>query len=230
MRRIATMLGMLALAVGLAAGPVGAAGMFADMANRFTFTIPDGVQQRDAPLPAVVVQYVADALSGASVNVVADRLPPDVTLDQYVSTSVANLGRALPAYEADKTSVQNTTLGGEPARRYDLYYTTQGIRLHAVQVVALKSGAAYVITFTALDRDFDTFYSQTRGVVDSFQFLAGASNLPALPPSPPGVALPATGYAHASAPWMIWSLLVGGECALVGGGMLLRRRGAAGSA
>jgi len=167
---------------------------YADPQGRFTFTVPTGWQQGSLPpgtnLPAgtaVGAVFTAAAPLNGNFNVVTVAVPAGVSLDQVVTQSRAGVAQSLPGYQEGPGGIQNLTVGGQPARRYDyLLSPPQAGTLHGAQVITMQANTIYVITFTAAENDFATFFQQGSAALNSFT-LKGDTNAPTM------TALPNTG-------------------------------------
>lgn len=218
----------VALLGAFTAGAVGAQGTtYTDPQGRYTFTVPGGWQPATAPqsanLPpgtAVGGVFTAPAPLNGNFNVVTVTVPAGANLDQIVAQSRANVAQSVPGYQEGPGGIQSLTLGGQPARRYDYLLTPQqGGKLHGAQVIGLQANTVFVLTFTAAENDFDTFFRQGAPALSSFTFTGtGGATVP--PTTMPATGMPAG---------VRWSnegeflLLIAGS-ALVLGGLAVRRR------
>lgn len=210
-----------------AAGTVAAQGTtYADPQGRFTFTVPAGWQQGSLPpgtnLPAgtaVGAVFAAAAPLNGNFNVVTVAVPTGVNLDQVVTQSRAGVAQSLPGYQEAPGGIQNLTVGGQPARRYDyLLSPPQGGTLHGAQVITMQANTVYVITFTAAENDFTTFFQQGATALNSLTLKGdtGGATMTALP----NTGMP-TGTYRQDMPQLL-VVMVGS--ALIAAGSLLRRR------
>lgn len=180
---VVTLLGICSI------GGVAAQGTtYTDPQGRYSFTVPSGWQAGSAPqgtnLPqgtAIGGIFGAPAPLNGNFNVVTVAVPAGVNLDQLVTQSRAGVAQSVPGYQEVAGGIQNTTVGGQSARRYDYSLTPPGSgKLHGAQVIALQGNTVYVLTFTAAENDFNTFFQQGSGILNSFKFLGtgGAMTLP----------------------------------------------------
>ena len=90
--------------------------------------------------------------------------------------------------------------------------------MHGAQIITQQANTLYVLTFTAAENDFNTFFQQAGTLLNSLT-LKGDTN------PPPVTALPSTGMPHAArwqdAPQFLIVML---GSALIAAGSLLRRR------
>lgn len=95
-----------------------------------------------------------------------------VTLDEYVRTTLARVQQSYPHYRLIPDSVRAITMGGKPARMYDLLSEQGGTAIRVARFVVLDANKAYVLTFAAPEADADAFASQAQVLVDAFAFTA----------------------------------------------------------
>ncbi|MDQ2786462.1 MAG: DUF1795 domain-containing protein, partial [Chloroflexota bacterium] len=176
-------------------GAVAAQGTtYADPQGRFTFTVPAGWQQGSLPqgttLPAgtaIGAVFTAAAPLNGNFNVVTVAVPAGTNLDQVVTQSRAGVAQSLPGYQEGPGGIQNLTVGGQPARRYDYSLSPpQAGTLHGTQIITQQANTIYVITFTAAENDFNTFFQQGATALNSLT-LKGDTTAPTM------TALPNTG-------------------------------------
>lgn len=199
---------------------------YTDPQGRFTFTVPSGWQQGNPPPsanlpPGTVVGAVfsAPAPLNGNFNLVTVAIPAGTNLDQVATQSRAGVAQSLPGYEEAPGGIQNLTVAGQPARRYDYFLTPpQSGRLHGAQIITEQANTLYVLTFTAAENDFNTFFQQAGTVLNSLT-LKGDTN------PPPATTLPSTGMPSATR-WQDTPqfLIVMIGSALIAAGSLLRRR------
>ncbi|HEY8293351.1 MAG TPA: DcrB-related protein [Thermomicrobiales bacterium] len=163
---------------------------FADAQQGFSFTVPSGWQQGSPPpstsLPAgtvVAAVFNTSAPVNGSFNVVTVAVPAGTDLDQVTTQSRAGVAKSLPGYQEGPGGIQNLTVGGQPARRYDYFLTPpQASKLHGAQILALRANTIYILTFTAPDDQFDAFFQQGSSALNSFTFTGtGGATMTALP-------------------------------------------------
>ena len=214
------------LGIGVA-GTVAAQGAaYADPQGRFTFNVPTGWQQGSVPpntnLPAgtaIGAVFTAAAPLNGNFNVVTVAVPTGVNLDQVVTQSRAGVAKSLPGYQEGPGGIQNLTVGGQPARRYDYMLSPpQAGTLHGAQIITMQANTVYVITFTAAENDFNTFFQQGATALNSFT-LKGDTSAPTM------TALPNTGMPTGTR-WQnareFLVLIIGSM--FIAAGSLLRRR------
>ena len=197
---------------------------FTDAQGLFSFTVPSGWQQGSPPpstsLPAgtvVAAVFNTPAPLNGSFNVVTVAVPPGTDLDQITTQSRAGVAKSLPGYEEGPGGIQNLTVGGQPARRYDYFLTPpQASKLHGAQILVLQANTIYVLTYTAPDDQFDAFFQQGASVLTSFKFLSTGGATVRMPNTGMPIATPRQGARE------FLVVMLGGT--LIATGSLLRRR------
>lgn len=142
--------------------------IYTDPQKRFSLVVPDGWQLQQTQVPGVTVQFASDRLRG-NVNVVTEDAP-NVTLDQYVTTTIANIKHTYSDFVADPKGVQTATIGGKPAQRYEFSGTQQQARIRVTQIATINGQTAYIITFTVQTDDAEAFADQANAILKSFVF------------------------------------------------------------
>jgi hypothetical protein len=174
----------IALVACLSFTAVGAAPTtFTDPQGRFSFTVPDGYQQQSvtpttstsAP-SSLIAAFFSPKYNGANVNVGAvSGAPSGISLDQLADQVLKSVSDTFKDFQRGPKGIESTTLGGQPARRYEYFATVSGARFHGVQYLTIAKGSAIFLTFTASDNDFNAFINESKGIVDSFTILGGAA-------------------------------------------------------
>lgn len=164
---------------------------YRDPFGRCMFTLPPSYAVTSPPLPAGAVytpspRYLLVAFGATTgierwislaihVGIPANITPADPdhpTVDDLAPPTVFHTLSAL--YQLAVTPlgvIEAATLGGEAARRYAFRAAGNGNRWCGVQIVALRDGTAYYLTFTATDTDFDAFMRDVQITLDTFTFL-----------------------------------------------------------
>ncbi|EKN69941.1 hypothetical protein BABA_07501 [Neobacillus bataviensis LMG 21833] len=120
--------------------------------EKITFNMPESYQQLeigDQGMPAVV--YMIDANVGNSFNIVAEKLPDGMSLDQYIQAATAQTG-------FDYISNQNYT-EGELNWNEAVSINPKSMQKMSQRTFILD-GAAYVFTYAAVPDAFDKKYAE----------------------------------------------------------------------
>jgi hypothetical protein len=151
----------------------------------YELTVPDGWNDRTDRAedfqfagfePDVI--FTDDAESGFQVNVNVTREPDigSIGLDEYVEAAREIVrqgsigGEQIPGGGAELGPARPTELDGEEAREFDHTREVQGQQLKLRQRVAVRDGAAYTITYTALEEGFDEDLDAYEAAVESWRW------------------------------------------------------------
>jgi len=216
----------VALLGGCSITAVGAQGAtYTDPQGRYSFTIPSGWQQGSPPPNANLppgttlggIFTAAPPLNG-NINIVTVPVAAGANLDDIATQSRVGVSQSVPGYQELPGGIQNLTVGGQAARRYDYLLTPSGSgRLHGTQIIALQANTVYIVTFTAAENDFNTFFQQGATLLTSFKFLGTGGATTATLPS---TGMPTDTRRQNARELVV--LLVGST--LIAAGSLLRRR------
>lgn len=101
-----------------------------------------------------------------SVNIVMNDLSgQEITMEDYTELTLQALGETFP--EAMITEASDTTLGGYPARMVVYDFNGQYGKLQALQIWTIKDEISYVVTYTALEENFDEYRPASEKMIDS---------------------------------------------------------------
>lgn len=113
----------------------------------------------------------------ANVNVIRETsLSEGLTVEQYVAAARRLLEQQRQQAGDDKLSAEpvgqpaSASLDGEKAQSLDQVATLQGKRLKQRQVVALRDGVAYILTYSAPADRFDDQVGGLREIVSSWRW------------------------------------------------------------
>jgi hypothetical protein len=87
------------------------------------------------------------------VNVLIEKLPSDISMDDYLAASVKNAPKSLPSFVEVGRSV--STVNGKVLGQLDFRSTQNGVALRHRAVVLIKARNAIVVTYTAEPGRFD---------------------------------------------------------------------------
>jgi hypothetical protein len=151
----------------------------------FELTVPDGWRDRTGSAedfqfagfePDVILTGDAEDGFQANINVVRESDAAVSDLDEYLEAarklvrggSVA--GEEIPGGGAELGPAQRTERGGDDAREFGHTREVEGRELELRQRVAIRDGAAYTITYTALAERFDDDLDAYEAAVDSWRW------------------------------------------------------------
>ena len=101
-----------------------------------------------------------------SVNVLIEKLPGDISMDDYLAASVRNAPKSLPSFAEVNRSV--STFNGKQLGQLD-FRSNQNIPLRHRAVVLIKGRNAIVVTFSAEPDRFDAEASKTQPYLTSVE-------------------------------------------------------------
>jgi hypothetical protein len=154
--------------------PAGVSGnKYTDPQGRFTLTIPQGWQVQNTSGASVDFEATPNTLKGAF-QIAAEDVGAGTTIDDYASGTMDSIKQSINNYQDVQGGIQQTTVGGLPARRFD--FTGQdsatNTNLRAAVIVVEKGTTAYGFLIAADPADFDAVFAQAKQFIDSFSFLS----------------------------------------------------------
>lgn len=112
-----------------------------------TLKAPASWQNAPANLSPSIVLNLLGTVPGSSVNVVKINVPGTPDMEKAIDESS---GAATSQFQnTNFVRRELTTLDGQPAARIEYTGKMLGIELHWLQVMAVKNGTGYIITYTA---------------------------------------------------------------------------------
>jgi len=155
---------------------------FHDPQGRVSFTVPPGFRQLAAAervpglsfnIGTVVAAFATGTGTGMNFNVDTEAIR-DGTQPADLDRVVAGLRTRLPleqkAYTQGTENVQRITLGGEAARSFDFLLSSGSERWHGIQVMCIRGGTYFTMTFLAPEADYAALQPVAQGVLNSFRF------------------------------------------------------------
>ncbi|MGI8691005.1 MAG: hypothetical protein ACR2M3_20690 [Thermomicrobiales bacterium] len=156
---------------GLAGTPAGLVGnKYTDPQGRFTLMVPQGwrVEQSSAGIDFQAAP--SSALRGAF-QIAAEEVGTGITLDDYATSTMDGIKQTVTNYQDLQGGIQQTTLAGQPARRFDFTAQDGTTNLRAAVIVVMKGTTAYGFLIAAAPADFDAVFAQAKQFLDTFAFL-----------------------------------------------------------
>lgn len=151
--------------------PAGVAGnTYADPRARFTLTIPPGWRVQASSAAGVDFKASPATLRGAF-QLADEDVGTGVSIDDYATGTMANFRSTITNYQPLQGGVQQTTIGGMAARRFDFTGQSGSTDLRAAVLVVEQGTTAYTFLIAADPADFDAVYAQAKQFIDSFIFL-----------------------------------------------------------
>ncbi len=152
---------MVLAAVVAVVAVIGASAYFL-LRKDYTLTCPDSWEKKTDYMGTDVI-YLSPLEDSndefrENVNVIVEKLPSNMGLNQYVDISLKNAGKMLTDYRnLENSAVQ---LNGLDAQRIVSIYRMGDMRICALSYVIVKGRKAYTITCTALDSTYEKYKQQ----------------------------------------------------------------------
>lgn len=103
----------------------------------------------------------------ASVNILSENMGETVPLERFSSESIANLKTGLKDVQVLKTGDQS--LHGTPAKWVLYTHEMQGLKLEVLQYFAVANDQAFIFTFAAPAKTFESFRGDFEKIAASFE-------------------------------------------------------------
>jgi hypothetical protein len=152
--------------------PAGVSGnTYTDPQGRFKLTIPQGWQVQNTSGASVDFEATPNALKGAF-QIAAETVGTGTTIDDYASGTMDSIKQSVTNYQDAQNGIQQTTVAGLPARRFDFTAQDGTTNLRAAVIVVEKGTTAYGFLIAADPADFDAVFAQAKQFIDTFAFLS----------------------------------------------------------
>lgn len=151
--------------------PAGVSGnKFTDPKGKYTLTIPQGWKVQSTNGVDIDFEAVPSGLKGAF-QIAAEDVGTGVTLDDYATGTMASIKSGLTNYQPVQGGIQEATISGQPARRFDFSGQDGPTSLRAAVYVVKNGTTAYGFLIAAAPEDFDSVFAQAKQFIDTFAFL-----------------------------------------------------------
>ena len=151
--------------------PAGVSGnTYTDPQGRFKMTIPQGWRVQTTNGMDVDFEATPAALKGAF-QIAAEDVGAGVTLDDYAIGTMDSIKGSISSFQSLQGGIQEATISGMPARRFDFSGTDGTTDVRAAVFVVKKGTTAYGFLIAADPADFDAVFAQAKQFIDSFAFL-----------------------------------------------------------
>jgi hypothetical protein len=132
--------------------------------------IPQGWRIQVASGATVDFQATPSTLRG-TFQLAAEDVGTGTSVDDYASGTMDSIKQSVDNYQDVQGGIQQTTVGGLPARRFDFTGQDGTTNLRAAVIVVEKGTVAYGFLIAADPADFDAVFAQAKQFVDTFAFL-----------------------------------------------------------
>jgi hypothetical protein len=153
---------------GTPAGLVG--NTYTDPQGRFTLKVPQGWSVQPASEGIDFEAAPSSALRGAF-QIAAEDVGTGITIDDYATGTMDSIKQTITNYQDVQGGIQQTTIAGQPARRFDFTGQDGTTNLRAAIIVVMRGMTAYGFLIAAPPEDFDAVFAQAKQFLDTFAFL-----------------------------------------------------------
>jgi hypothetical protein len=151
--------------------PAGVQGnTYTDPQGRYTLQIPQGWRVQQTGTADIDFQAAPTSLKGAF-QIAAEEIGTGLTIDDYAIGTMESIRQSVDSYQEIAGGIQQTTISGMPARRFDFSGMDGTTTLRAAVFVVKKGTTAYGFLIAADPADFDAVYAQAKQFIDTFAFL-----------------------------------------------------------
>lgn len=151
--------------------PAGVSGnKYTDPQGRYTLMIPQGWRVQVTNSTDIDFEATPAALKGAF-QIAAEDVGTGVTLDDYATGTMDSIKSTVSSFQSLLGGIQEATISGMPARRFDFSGQDGTTMLRAAVFVVKKGTTAYGFLIAAAPEDFDSVFAQAKQFIDSFAFL-----------------------------------------------------------
>ncbi len=160
------------ISAGSTGTPAGLVGnKYTDPQGRFTLTVPQGWQVQAASSGIDFEAAPSSALRGAF-QIAAEEVGTGITIDDYATGTMDSIKQTVTNYQDVQGGIQQTTVAGLPARRFDFTGQDGTTNLRAAIIVVMKGTTAYGFLIAAAPQDFDAVFAQAKQFLDTFAFVS----------------------------------------------------------
>lgn len=161
---------------------------FTNKEKMYSIDYPADWQKREVPSIDFVLfapPKGTDAQIHASMNVIAEKVNPPVTLNQFYTESVNNITTELKDVKMEGSG--EATLNGTGSKWVLYSHKMQDISFKVLQYFIVVGERVYLLTFSALENDFATYRPDFDQIANSFHIIKDNS---APQPAPAPVSAP----------------------------------------
>jgi hypothetical protein len=153
---------------GTPAGLVG--NTYTDPQGRFRLMVPSGWSVQPASSGIDFEAAPSSALRGAF-QIAAEEVGTGITIDDYATGTMDSIKQTITNYQDVQGGIQQTTIAGQTARRFDFTGQDGTTNLRAAIIVVMRGTTAYGFLIAAPPEDFDAVFAQAKQFLDTFAFL-----------------------------------------------------------
>ncbi|MCA1725293.1 MAG: hypothetical protein LC748_13795 [Thermomicrobia bacterium] len=154
---------------GTPAGLVG--NRYTDPQGRFTLTVPQGWRVQQNVTTGIDFEAAPPTTLRGAFQIATEDVGTTTTLDNYATSTMDGIKQTVTNYQDVLGGIQQTTIAGMPARRFDFTGQDGTTDLRAAVLVVVKGTTAYGFLIAAAPADFDAVFAQAKQFIDTFAFL-----------------------------------------------------------
>ncbi len=157
---------------GSAGTPAGLVGnKYTDPQGRFTLMVPQGWRVEQTNSTDVDFQAAPSSALRGAFQIAAEDVGTSITIDDYATGTMDSIKQTVDNYQDVQGGIQQTTVAGQSARRFDFTGQDGTTNLRAAVIVVMKGTTAYGFLIAAAPEDFDAVFAQAKQFLDTFAFL-----------------------------------------------------------
>lgn len=108
-----------------------------------------------------------DERAHASMNIVSEKVGPEINLERFYNESANNLSSALKDVKVDKSGT--ASLNGTQSKWIQYTHVMQGVTFKVLQYFVVANDTIYLLTFSAAEPDFDKYRAEFEQIVNTFK-------------------------------------------------------------
>lgn len=143
---------------------------YSNAEKHYSIEYPSDWKKSDVPQLDIVLFAPSkgdDQSPRASVNVVSENVGATIPLDTFFNESINNLKESLKDVNVEKTG--SIELNGTQSKWIIYTHTMQNVKFRVIQYFVVANQTVYLITFGALDQDFEGYKGDFDKIVSTFR-------------------------------------------------------------
>lgn len=146
---------------------------YSNSEKNYAIRYPNEWKQNDVPKLDIVLfipPKVGDKDSYASMNVVSEKVGPEISLNQFYTESTANLSKSLKDVQIEKTG--ESDLNGTRAKWILYTHEMKNIKFRVLQYFLVADETVYLLTFSSSETTFNQYKQEFEDVANTFHLLS----------------------------------------------------------
>jgi len=140
--------------------------------KKYSLEYPSDWQKKDVQKLDIVLLSPAKSPTTpthATMNAISEAVGPVITLDEFYKESVSNLSSQLKDIHIESSG--DASLNGTPSKWVLYSHEMQGTKFKVLQYFIVAQENVYLLTFSALADDFDSFRPTFNKIASSFRLI-----------------------------------------------------------